>query len=88
MNISPAILQERLEEVADEVDSPTSFASTVSISEEFLIPNFVMANQTLRQLSAPDLTNTLLCITLPTAAENESVELKSSLINSLHTFME
>ena len=55
LNISPTILQERLEGVADEIDSPTSFASTVSIPEEFFIPNFAMANQTLRQLSAPNL---------------------------------
>ena len=87
LNISPTILQEQLEEVEGEVNSPESAASTVSIPEEFFIPICAMANnQTLRQLSAPDLTTTPLCITLPTAAENESVELKFSLINSLPHF--
>ncbi len=44
--------------------------------------------QTLRQLTAPDLTNTPLCIVLPTVPNNSPVELKSALINSFPTFME
>ena len=87
LNISPTVVREWLEEAEDEVDSLESVASTVSIPEEFFIPICVMANnQTLRQLSAPNLTTTPLCITLPTTADNESVELKSSLINSLPHF--
>ncbi len=42
--------------------------------------------QTLRQLTAPDLANTPLCISLPTVDANSPVELKSALINSLPHF--
>ncbi|XP_071939981.1 uncharacterized protein [Coffea arabica] len=48
---------------------------------------FSMANtQTLRELTAPELTHQPLCITFPTLAENTAFELKSGLIHLLPSF--
>ena len=43
-------------------------------------------NQTLWELTAPELTHQPLCITFPTLAENIAFELKSGLIHFLPSF--
>ncbi|XP_074298420.1 uncharacterized protein LOC141629295 [Silene latifolia] len=45
-----------------------------------------MANNTIKALTAPDLTQQPLCITFPALAENATFELKSGLIHHLPSF--
>nr|XP_027103201.1 uncharacterized protein LOC113724507 [Coffea arabica] len=59
-----------------------SYTATESVENRYNMAN----NQTLRELTAPELTHQPLCITFPTLAENTAFELKSGLIHLLPSF--